>query len=83
LTIGGELNKLAHNYSLGRDMGGSTGGATPRAATSWARAGDPLPARGAPHLSEPFHGFTLTRFKRREDHDLRRARGLNKPAHLA
>ena len=63
LTIGGELNKLCHNLSLGRDMSGVHW----RADTDEGnRQGEEVAIRilrevkrGVP---EPFTGFTLTRF---------------------
>ncbi|HZF12799.1 MAG TPA: hypothetical protein VFE33_28765, partial [Thermoanaerobaculia bacterium] len=63
LTIGGELNKLAHNYSLGRDMGGIHW----RGDTEGGHVlGEELAIRflreERPTYPEPFHGFTLTRF---------------------
>jgi hypothetical protein len=63
LTVGGELNKLAHNLSLGRDMSG----------VHWRfddmqgnRQGEDVAIRilreARPTLPEPFGGFIFTKF---------------------
>jgi hypothetical protein len=63
ITVGGELNKLAYNCSLGRDMSG----------VHWRSDGDQSLLLGEaitisilrdqrPTFNEPFNGFTFTKF---------------------
>lgn len=63
LTVGGELNKLCHNLSIGRDMSGVHWRADD---VEGNRQGEELAIRilreAGPTYPEPFDGFTLTKF---------------------
>ena len=68
LTIGGELNKLAHNVSRGRDMSGVHWRADD---VEGNKQGENVAIRilreAAATYPEPFEGFTLTRFDGRRE----------------
>jgi hypothetical protein len=57
LTIGGELNKLAANVGLGRNMVGHR---------------DSIHAGEESHLRGAFKGFSLTKFRRHDNHSVDR-----------
>lgn len=84
ITVGGELNKLANNVAMGRDMAGVHWRSDAEQAL---RLGEKVTIsilRDQRHTyNEPFSGFTFTKFKWKSDHCLEAAERVRGETHRA